>query len=229
MADHNVVPYGSEYFATYEGDEKRKTWYQSEHRRIVEMRPEGGRILDVGCGTGRFLQQFDERWQKYGVDVSDFAIERSRAAGISVKDYDVAYDYPDETFDVIVFRGTIQHLEAPFAVLKKCTALLLKGGLMAFLSTPNSNSVCYKLFGDMPMLAPELNFYIPSSTTLRQVLTNFGLNVVRVRFPYLETPYARPVRDHLFFALRCFGVRLDFAFWRNMMEIYAEKSGAADG
>ena len=141
----------------------------------------------------------------------------------------MGYDYPDETFDVILFRGTIQHLDSPFAVMKKCAALLKRGGLMAFLSTPNTNSICYKLFGEMPMLVPELNFFIPSSTTLKQALTNFGLRVVTIRYPYLETPYARLVRDHLYFGLRCFGVRVDFAFWRNMMEVYAEKCGAADG
>ena len=99
---------------------------------------------------------------------------------------------------------------------------------MAFLSTPNANSICYKLFGHMPALDPELNFFVPSSTTLKQALTNLGLQVVNVRYPYLETPYSSPIRDHFYFALRCLGVHKNFAFWRNMMEIYAEKSEAVD-
>ena len=83
----DMEPYGPEYFDIDGTDEKRELWYKSEHRRIASMRPEGGRILDVGCGTGRFLKHFGGSWQKYGVDVSNFAIEQSRALGITVKDY----------------------------------------------------------------------------------------------------------------------------------------------
>lgn len=216
--------YDEGYFKAYLNDGKREKWYQDEHKRIVNLRPDGGRILDVGCGLGLFLERFDSRkWDKYGVDISDVAIAHARARGLTVKDYECAYDYPDETFDVIVFRGTIQHIDTPFAIIKKCVTLLKKGGLMAFLSTPNSNSIYYRLFGTLPFLTLELNFLIPSDTMLKNALTNFGLDVLEIRYPYLETPYARPFRDHLFFLFRCFGFRVKFAFWRNIMEVYAVK------
>ena len=94
---------------------------------------------------------------------------------------------------------------------------------MAFLSTPNSNSLCYKLFGTLPFLDPRMNFWVPSDTTLRDTLVNFGLRVTEIRYPYLETPYARPFRDHGRFLLRCLGVPVKFAFWGNLMEVYAVK------
>jgi len=216
--------YGDEYFKVYIRDHKREVWYRMEYNRIVKLKPDGGKIFDVGCGLGLFLDLFDSaKWEKYGVDISDVAVAQARTRGIRVKDYESGYDYPDESFDVIVFRGTIQHLDTPFAVIKKCTALLKSGGIMVFLSTPNSNSICYKLFGTLPFLKPEHNFLIPSDTMLRNSLKNFGLNIVETRFPYLETPYARPLRDHLYFLLRCFGIPATFAFWRNIMEIYGIK------
>ena len=216
--------YGEDYFKAYVNDPKREAWYQEEHDRIVKLKPEGGNILDIGCGLGLFLELFDNnKWHKCGVDISDVAVARARARGITVKDYEFAYDYPDKSFDVIVFRGTIQHLDTPFAVIKKCVTLLKTGGLMAFLSTPNCNSIYYRLFGSLPFLTPELNFFIPSDAILKNALTNFGLHVIQIRYPYLETPYARPFRDHLFFLFRCFGVRVKFAFWRNIMEVYAIK------
>lgn len=216
--------YGEEYFKAYIRDHKREVWYRAEYNRIVKLKPDGGKIFDVGCGLGLFLDLFDSaKWEKYGVDISDVAIAQARTRGIKVKDYESGYEYPDESFDVIVFRGTIQHIDTPFAVIKKCTALLKSGGIMAFLSTPNSNSICYKLFGTLPFLNPEHNFLIPSDTMLRNVLKNLGLNIVEIRFPYLETPYARPLRDHIYFLLRCFGIPVTFAFWHNIMEIYGIK------
>lgn len=215
--------YGEAYFQHYRSDPQREIWYQVERDRIVS-RKSGGRILDVGCGLGNFLALFDGgRWERYGVDLSDVAIRESRAKGIQVKDYAQAYDYPMAWFDCIVFRGTIQHLDTPFAVIKRCVELLKAGGLMAFLSTPNANSVCYKLFGTLPFLRPEGNFWIPSDTTLPNALRNFGLQVAEIRHPYLETPYARPLRDPLSFLLRCLGIPVRFAFWGNLMEVYALK------
>ena len=216
--------YGPDYFQAYVDDKAREIWYQAEYERIAKMKPDGGSILDVGCGTGGFLQHFDStKWSKYGVDVSDVAVEQARRHSITIRDYALGYDYPDESFDVIVFRGTIQHLDTPFAVIKKCTSLLKQGGLMAFLSTPNSNCIYYKLFGGLPFLNPKFNFLIPSDAILKQALTNFGLEIVEVRYPYLETPYARPLRDHIFFFLRCLGLRVQFPFWRNIVEVYALK------
>jgi len=215
--------YGEEYFLAHAKDQRRRIWYVEEYRRIVDKKSEGA-IFDVGCGVGDFLEFFDsQKWRKYGVDISSYAVSRARARGILVKDYECGYDYPKENFDVIVFRGTLQHLDTPFAVIKRCLDLLKPGGLMAFLSTPNANSLCYRLFGTLPFLDPRMNFWIPSDTVLRDVLTNFGLRVNEIRYPYRETPYARPIRDHLGFLLRCLGVPVKFAFWRNLMEVYAEK------
>lgn len=218
--------YDAAYFAPYKNDPVRDRVLESEHAKIVALRPHGGRILDVGCGTGGFLALFDPaRWERYGVDVSDVAVAESRRLGIQVNDYVAGYEYPDAFFDVIVCRGAIQHLDTPFAVMKRCSALLKPGGLFAFLQTPNANSICYRLFGTLPFLSPAHNFYVPSDTTLPNALRNFGLDILRVEYPYLGTPYAHPVRDHWRFLLRLLGMNVKFAFWGNVIEVFAEKPG----
>ena len=222
--------YGNEFFQVYEDDPKRDAWYQNEYDRISKLRPEGGKVFDVGCGLGLFLSYFDDKkWDKYGMDVSELAIAQARQRGIKVKDYASGYDYPDESFDVIIFRGVIQHIDTPFAVIKKCVALLKPGGLMVFLSTPNANGIFYRLFKTNPVLRSDLNFLIPSDIMLQNALKNFGLKVFDTRYPYLETPYARPIIDHLKFLLRCIGFDVKFPFWGNLMEVYAEKPSNASG
>lgn len=221
--------YGEPYFCAYRSDPKRESWYRSERDRILALRS-GGRILDVGCGLGKFLEGFDPaRWERCGVDVSDVAVRETRERGIRIQEYAAAYDYPEEWFDVVVFRGTIQHLDTPFSVIKRCSRLLKPGGLMVFLSTPNAGGICYRLFGDLPFLNPRLNFWIPSDRTLTNVLVQFGLTVLQIRYPYRETPYARPLRDHLFFVLRCLGFPMKFAFWGNLIEVYAVKPTESPG
>ena len=214
--------FNKQYFKVYENDAKRELMYKDEIERIHQYH-ENGKILDVGCGIGKFLSFFEaSQWDKYGVEVSDYAIEESKKIGIKFNNND-QYDYPDNYFDVIVFRGSIQLIPEPFSVLIKCTKLLKKGGLMVFLSTPNSNSPYYRRFKTLPMLTPHHNYLIPSDLIVSNALKNFGLKVDQIQYPYLKGPYSKPIKDIFFFFLSYLGIKRKFAFYRSMMEIYAIK------
>jgi SAM-dependent methyltransferase len=215
--------YDTTYFEAYRNEPKREWMYKQERARIEKLKP-SGRILDVGCGLGLFLSEFPpERWDRYGVDVSDLAIEAARSRGIKVNDFARAYDYPDGFFDVVVLRGSLQLLPDPCSVIQTCIRLLAPGGYLVLLATPNSNSPYYRRFKTLPTLTPHANFVVPSDLMMRDMLTNYGLEVVDVHFPYLDTPYARPLRDHLLYALSFVGLKRKFAFWHSVMEMYARK------
>ena len=224
----SVSPFNKIYFDAYINDPKRQAMYRAERDRIERLKP-AGRILDVGCGLGGFLQIFDPlKWQRYGVDIAELAITETRKKGIAVKNFSEAYDYPEEFFDVIVFRGSIQLIPSPFSIIETCIKLLNPGGFLIFLATPNSNSPYFRRFKTLPILTPHLNFLIPSDIMMANVLRNFDLKIVDIRYPYLGGPYARPLRDHALFLLSYFGVKRKFPFWRSVMEIYASKSTGRD-
>ena len=216
--------YDESYFSVYRDSAARKTMYKEERDQIEELK-NGGRILDVGCGIGAFLDEFSSnKWEKYGTDISELAIKESRARGIHVNDFNKAYEYPPEFFDVIVFRGSLQLIPTPFSVIEICSRLLVLGGHIIFLSTPNSNSPYYRRFKTLPFLTPHANFLIPSDIMMTNALRNFGLEVKKIRYPYIGGPYANPVRDHVFYILSFFGLKRKFPFWRSSMEIYAQKN-----
>lgn len=223
-AEKQKARYDSIYFSAYRNDSKREAMYVAERKRISKLKPSGGRILDVGCGLGGFLAGFPpEQWHRHGVEISELAAAEARKAGIQINDFTKAYEYPDEYFDVITFRGSLQLIPTPFAVIQTCIKLLAPGGILAFLATPNSNSPYYHRFKTLPFLTPHGNFLIPSDIMMRNALQNFGLRIIEINYPYLETPYAQPVSDHLKFLISYFGIKKKFAFWRSSMEIYSEK------
>ena len=211
------------YFNVYGNDPQRLQMYGVERNRIETLKS-FGRILDIGCGIGAFLDEFSNfKWAKYGVEVSEYAIEVSRAKGIHVNDVDRSYDYPEAFFDAIVFRGSLQHLPCPFKVLQDCIRLMAPGALIVFLATPNTNSPYFWRFGTLPCLTPDVNVLQPSDIMMRHALQNLGLEIVDIRYPYLDTPYAKPVQDHIYYLLSFLGLKKKFAFWRSSMEIYARK------
>jgi len=191
--------------------------YCQERDRIYRY-ARGGRILDIGCGLGAFLDCLDSRWDKRGVEPAKFAAGVARDRGIEIIDPE---DIAEECgyWDVIVFRGTIQHVPRPFEYLEKARGWLSDDGLLVLLATPNTNSPYYRRFKTLPALDPPRNYLLPSDLMLMNAMTNIGYTVREVVYPYLETPYAHPVKDHLRWLIG----KQPFAFWRSMMEIYATK------
>jgi len=212
--------YDAEYFAAYGDDTKRQEMYQQECQRLYDLVWGGGSILDIGCGLGDFLYTYDPGhicdW--YGIEVSDHAREIAKQRG-------VRFYWPDrpDKFDLIILRGSIQHLDKPLQMLHNAYAWLKPGGTIAFLATPNSESIVYRLFSDLPALHPDYNYWIPGARELANVLKHIGFGDIETVYPYLNTPYAHPLRDAWRFLLRLIGVKQPFAWPENMMEIYARK------
>ena len=200
-------------------DLKRIESFKQEFRFISKYINQG-KVLDIGCSSGEFLETIDWRGLRYGMEVSDLAIREAMKRNISFdKDIFNSEDY----FDLIIYRGTIQHIETPFLYLKESFDSLKKGGLVAFLATPNSRSIYYKIWNTLPFLAPSLNFYIPSDKQLINAMENFGYEHVDIEYPYLNSPYASFFSDHIKFILKLLGFKVTFPFWKSSMNIIFKK------
>jgi len=212
--------YDKSYFDVRAHDFKRKAMYSQEFDRIKSKTGlEGGDVLDIGCGLGEFLEHFpSQKWNRYGIEVSQYAVDICQKKGISFN-----LSQQPEIFDLIVLRGTLQHLDQPLDTLKMCYRWLRPGGWVCVLATPNAGGPVYRLFQDLPALDPPRNFIVFSDKILNQCLSNLGFRNISLVYPYWSTPYASIFKDHINFVLRCIGIKTSFAFWRNMMECYAKK------
>ena len=212
--------YEKDYFSKRDSDNRRMLSYQIEYEKILSY-VKGGSVLDIGCGLGEFLELFGKDWNKYGIEISQYASSISERKNIKMIDFDFDFN----SMDLIIFRGTIQHLDKPLWSIQKCINMLKPNGYIVFLATPNTNSIYYRLFKSLPALDPKRNFMLPSDVMLKQILENFGLSVIEIRYPYRNTPYSNLLLDHLNFLLKLIGFDRNFAFWGNMMECYAKKLG----
>ena len=89
---------------------------------VIHSIADHGRILDVGCGTGRILQSLSEpAYERYGVDVSIgmLAQAQRKDAGI-MPSLASATDlpFPDNSFDVVFCAAVLHHVAEESAVAK---------------------------------------------------------------------------------------------------------------
>ena len=104
------------------------------HSRIVTQMLEGikfrdGRysdsVLDVGCGTG-FLSQLYPNFDVTGIDISDEMLKRNPYR--CLKAAAEAIPFPDSSFDFVVCRSLLHHLEDPRKGLAEMVRVLKPGG-----------------------------------------------------------------------------------------------------
>ena len=97
----------------------------------------GGRILEIGVGTGLSFDDYDATTEITGIDMSEPMIARARERLNSgrypfVKDLQVmdaqAMTFPDATFDCVVGQFVITLVEDPERVLSECARVVRAGG-----------------------------------------------------------------------------------------------------
>ena len=189
-------------------------------KKLIKKYFKQGNICDVGCSTGEFLKYLGLNSGLYGMEINKYAKKQASKFINFKKNIFTERNF----FNLVIFRGTIQHVDEPFRMMKEAHKSLKKKGLIIFLATPNSNSILYKLKNNLSFLDKKTNFYIPGDIELKNTLENFGFKVLEINYPYLDTPYVNLIRDHLLFILNMFSKNFfPHPFWKSSMNIVAQK------
>jgi SAM-dependent methyltransferase len=106
---------------------------------VLRKLPEGSRILDYGCSTGRLMSHLTGGYQCYGVEVNKSAAHTAEGKGVRILSEDSILNSGEYTFDAIVLSDVFEHLLEPTAVLQEFTRQLKRGGLL-LLCTGNADA-----------------------------------------------------------------------------------------
>lgn len=140
------------------------------------------KILDVGCGTGLFINLCRQQGIKAtGIDFSEAGIKLAKDIGSHCFHQDFLKDIADSCFDIVTMFDTIEHLVDPGAFLKKSHSVLRKKGLLV-LTTPRNDSLACKIFGKKwHLYIPPRHLHIFSSQSIRLLLERQGFKILAIK------------------------------------------------
>lgn len=152
----------------------------------IPREAKGGKVLDVGCGTGDTLVLLKQLgWEVYGMDIDEKALAVAKKRGIDHLRQGFMEDvsrYPDKFFDAIRLYHVIEHVNDPAAAIKLLSKKLKKDGEL-ILGTPNIDSVVAKVFGSYWYnLDSPRHLFLFSPATLRKLVLDAKLAPVALEF-----------------------------------------------
>jgi SAM-dependent methyltransferase len=155
-----------------------------------------GRILDVGCGSGAFLDTMKQLgWETHGCDAVELACEAARRKGHDVRLGDAeALDYPAGRFDVVYLNHVLEHTRSPRRALRQIRRVLAPGGSLV-MAMPNYGGLQMRLLGryssalDLPR-----HFYQFERATLARYLDEVGFREHRITTRTGAQSYVKAMR-----------------------------------
>lgn len=123
-----------------------------EAARLVRVADQSGPIIELGCGTGRFLERARHSGWTGTIRGSEYdeatAAHTAERLGIQVDVGRVeTTELDDEAYSAIVLRHVIEHLRSPVEALPRLRAGLKPGGHL-YLATPDANALAAQVFGN---------------------------------------------------------------------------------
>jgi 2-polyprenyl-3-methyl-5-hydroxy-6-metoxy-1,4-benzoquinol methylase len=102
----------------------------------------GGKVLDIGTGTGNFLRQASQRgWETMAIELNIESVEAMKNEGFNVivKPLELS-DLNSGSFEMVTMWEVLEHLAEPKNVLAEARRLLADNGILLIL-VPNSSSL----------------------------------------------------------------------------------------
>jgi SAM-dependent methyltransferase len=147
------------------------------------------KILDIGCGNGRFLGYLiNQGFDGYGIELPGKAAERARQIpGLNLKIGRLTQqDYTENFFDSICMWHVFEHLTEPKETLHIIQKILKPGGYL-MMSLPNIDSLQSRLFrGKWLHLDPPKHLFFLAPSDLISTLKEFGFKSIKQKYFSLE-------------------------------------------
>ena len=161
----------------YENNISSLSDWRLQHILSLNILHNSGRILDIGCGKGNFLQQFKfafKNWELYGIESSKHSLDIARQNLSNFNFHEGIYEKEifNKKFDFIVAFNVLEHIENPKLFLENIFEDLDDNGYVCF-DVPN-----FKINPADIFVYDHLTHF--TADTLRNLLYSVGFEIIKL-------------------------------------------------
>ncbi len=150
-----------------------------------------GSILDIGCGTGAFLNTMKQAgWDAAGLEPDETARENAlELYGLELDSSEKLFLLPGESFDAITMWHVLEHVHDQHAYINQIKNLLKPGGKL-FIAVPNHtcyDEEIYKEFWAAYDVPRHLYHFSPGS--MKELLSLHGFDIISKKPMWYDSYY----------------------------------------
>jgi 2-polyprenyl-3-methyl-5-hydroxy-6-metoxy-1,4-benzoquinol methylase len=168
-------------------------WYYDpwkwEHEMSMSFVEKSKSILEVGCGTGHFLNNVLRKSPNktvVGLELSDSDKKAQFIRNISIQDYVQTHS---NKFEMVCFFQVLEHVADVRSFLQAAVDALLPGGYLV-IGVPNNDSIFFKKRGSPVLNMPPHHMGLWTESSLAYLPKLFPVKLIKQQF--------EPVQDHHF-------------------------------
>ena len=173
---------------------------------VKHLKPDGGRLLDWGCGYGQMSYLLRNR----GFEVVPYTIEaeepspsnlflREQDLDVVCSEDPVRLPFEDGSFDFVLSCGVLEHVEDESGSLAEIRRILRPGGMFVVMMLPNEWSYAEFMARNIFKTSDHDRLY--SVKKMRRLLARFGFRAVETWYsnilPKNFTPFPEAFRQSL--------------------------------
>jgi SAM-dependent methyltransferase len=167
------------------GDDLRR-----EFRRTLDALPvRGGKLVEIGCAYGFFLDEARKQFEAYGVEVADSARAACEERGhVVARELGGVIDRGP--FDAAVMLDVIEHLQHPDEVIAQLASVVRPGGSLLITTGDFGAPLARLMRARWRLMTPPQHLWFFSPRTLSALLARHGFEVQHVTHPWKWVPVA---------------------------------------
>jgi 2-polyprenyl-3-methyl-5-hydroxy-6-metoxy-1,4-benzoquinol methylase len=158
---------------------------------ISRWLPKGGKLLEIGCAYGFFLEEARRKFDVSGIEICTAAVAACRERGLDTVHEGAADDAllaKVGDVDALVLLDVIEHLPSPHETLELGVSRLRPGGVVV-VTTGNFGSLTARLMGRRwRLMTPPQHLWFFTQASLRRLGERLGLEVVAASHPWKIVP-----------------------------------------
>ncbi len=150
-----------------------------------------GTLLDIGAGTGAFLNEMHlAGWKVEGVEPDGESIKRAAALyGLQLKSQDHLFDFPEQSFDAVTLWHVLEHVHELHRYIEQLKVLCKKNGKI-IIAVPNytsSDAACYGPYWAAYDVPRHLYHFSPAA--MQQLITSHGCRIESIKPMWFDSFY----------------------------------------